>query len=168
MLSKKKEDTNSSNVTSSENASLVSRSFLPLSIVAAIVLLDQITKYWVKGLSSDITILSFFSISYVENTGAAFGIFPGARWIFVAIAAVVIVLFANNLFKPLKITTLPFLFIIAGAFGNLIDRTVLGHVIDFLSFSFWPTFNIADIFLVVGVVFLVLSSIFLPQKRKKE
>lgn len=115
-----------------------------------------------------IHILPFFRLTYVENTGAAFGSFQNSN-AGLALAAVVI-LFA--LFKWReevihfgKVARYALIFIAAGAFGNLYDRIVLGYVVDYFDFIVWPVFNIADSFITVGV--LLLGYIFIKDAFKK-
>ncbi|MGH7810911.1 MAG: signal peptidase II, partial [Candidatus Binatia bacterium] len=136
-------------------------------LVAVIVAFDQLTKFivdrWIPLHHSIPIIEGFFSLTYVRNTGAAFGIFAGSAEIFrrpfLILVSVVAIGFIVVMLKRLRdsekwlVTALAF--ILGGAIGNLIDRVVYGEVIDFLdcfwgSFH-WPAFNIADSFITVGV-----------------
>lgn len=105
----------------------------------------------------------FFSLTYVRNTGAAFGIFAGSAEIFrrpfLILVSVVAIGFIVVMLKRLRdsekwlVTALAF--ILGGAIGNLIDRVVYGEVIDFLDCFWgsyhWPAFNVADSFITIGV-----------------
>ncbi len=105
----------------------------------------------------------FFNLTYVRNTGAAFGIFAGSAEIFrrpfLILVSIIAIGFIFVMLKRLPekgtglITALAF--ILGGAAGNLIDRIVYGEVIDFLDFYWgsyhWPAFNLADSFITVGV-----------------
>ena len=106
--------------------------------------LDQVTKHWVAGsmeLYQSITVFPFFNITYVHNLGAAFSFLADQggwqRWFFTVIAAVASVLFVYWLAKTPKDNRnlgIAFALLLSGALGNLIDRMLLGYVIDFLDF----------------------------------
>jgi len=138
-----------------------------LSWLVPIIVLDQLTKIIVDRtmpLHHSIPIVDgFFSLTYVRNTGAAFGIFAGSHEVFrlsfligVSILAIGFILV---MLKRLRddatglVTALTF--ILGGAIGNLIDRVRHGEVIDFLDVYYsnyhWPAFNLADSFITVGV-----------------
>ena len=103
---------------------------------------DQASKYIVK-----------LSFPFTTNTGAAFGLFPGYQSLFIFLSAVIaVVLIAYAKKNPYPELSL----IIGGTLGNLIDRIFFGHVIDFISLGWWPSFNLADSFSTVGVVLLAL------------
>lgn len=136
-------------------------------LVAVIVAFDQLTKFIVDRsmpLHHSIPIIEgFFSLTYVRNTGAAFGIFAGSaelfRRPFLILVSVVAIGFIVVMLKRLRdsekwlVTALAF--ILGGAIGNLIDRVLYGEVIDFLDCFWgsyhWPAFNVADSFITVGV-----------------
>jgi len=117
-----------------------------LLIVVFIVLLDQITK------------ILFIDVNYgilnsVTNTGAAFGIFKGNVFILGLISLFVMGLLIYYFHKYPSLY-LPLAFLLGGATGNFIDRMFLGFVRDFIDLKFWPIFNIADSFNVIGVIIL--------------
>jgi len=130
--------------------------------------LDRITKIWaVNALmgQKDITIIKdFFDFSYLENRGAAFGIFQGKAYLLAAVTVVILfVLFVNYLKtkNKTKIFTWSTGLIITGAVGNLIDRLSLGYVVDFVSLHFknsyyFPSFNVADMCITFGTGLLIL------------
>ena len=133
-----------------------------------IVLLDQISKILVDNfLSYELTIIpNFFSITKVHNTGGAWGIFGGNSLILACISLIVIFAMIEIILNDKKITkidTLSYSFILSGIIGNLIDRIVRTYVIDFLSFNIfgydYPVFNIADIFIVLGVIICIIVTI---------
>ena len=133
-----------------------------------IVLLDQISKILVSNyLNRELTIIpNFFSITKVYNTGAAWGIFGGNSLILACISLIVFLALISIIVNDKKITkieTIFYSFIIGGILGNFIDRVVRTYVIDFLSFNIFgydfPVFNIADIFIVVGVFIYVLVTL---------
>lgn len=122
-------------------------------LAIAVVLIDQITKYLVRG-------KSWFLINYVENTGAAFGILKGNRWLFVIIALIVIYLIFKNLDEN---NQYGLGLLLGGVMGNLIDRAFLGYVRDFIDLKLWPVFNVADMANCVAVIILIIYLI----KEKK-
>lgn len=131
-------------------------------LVALIVLiLDQMTKYLVRGrlsLFEVINVLPFFNIVYVENVGSAFGMFRGlGNTFFIFFAAAAILVVVVMIIKDRE-NRLGFSLILGGASGNLIDRLLHGHVIDFLDVYagryHWPSFNVADSALTIGIVLL--------------
>ncbi len=101
----------------------------------------------------------FFSITYVTNTGAAFGILPQGGMLFTLIALIVvgvIIYFYRQLPERVWLVRVALGLQLGGALGNLIDRIRLGYVVDFLHVRFWPVFNIADSAIVIGVGLLMI------------
>lgn len=143
---------------------------LLLGIIFIITLADQVTKWIVIHrllLYESAPIVSgVLSITRVHNSGIAFGLFPGLPDVFMVITLVsmAIVLYFYVTVEP---RTLPLAIacglILGGATGNLIDRFRFGYVVDFIDFSFWPAFNIADSSVSVGVALLLLN-FFLEKK----
>lgn len=132
------------------------------------VFIDQISKILVDlniGLNKSISIIpNFFDLTYVHNTGAAFSMFEGARWIFVIIAIiflnVIFQLFIKN--KELnKKEVFVYSLLLAGIIGNLIDRVLYGYVIDFLDFTIlgydFAIFNLADTFIVISIILIFIG-----------
>jgi len=135
---------------------------------AAIIVFDRLSKIIIDRLlplhHSIPVIDGFFNLTYVRNTGAAFGIFAGSVEIFrrpflIAVSIVAsgfIVVMLRRLPDKEKGLTTALAFILGGAVGNLIDRVVYGEVIDFLDCFWgnyhWPAFNLADSFITVGVL----------------
>ena len=105
-------------------------------IILGILVVDQVTKH-------------FFTSTV--NTGAAFGLFQGYNWIFIAVSLVALIVCILYYKKHL----LGFSLLIGGIMGNLIDRIFLGHVRDFINVRIWPVFNVADAAVVLGVVVLL-------------
>ncbi|MEM3126518.1 MAG: signal peptidase II [Candidatus Woesearchaeota archaeon] len=123
------------------------------------IILDQLTKYLIKTsfqLNESIKFLPFFSISHVINYGAGFSILQGWRWFLIAFTIAVIGYVIYNYKKiPNKVVAFFVALIFGGAIGNLIDRIIYGYVVDFISFSFWPSFNIADSAITIGAIGLI-------------
>jgi len=154
-------------------------SFVVCMVISAVVfIMDQLSKLWVlntvKPVGSIGVIPGLLSFTYVENTGAAFGIFEGKRWLLVVIVFAVLVaalwaLYTNKISG--KLERLCISFIIAGGLGNVIDRIRYGFVVDFLDineFFSYPMFNVADCFVVVGAILLVIATLFEDKKKKLE
>jgi len=131
------------------------------SIALAALAADQLTKYIVTsqlGLDDSIHVFGSFYIHHVQNSGIAFGLFSQAT-------AVVIVLTAAALLWMLAffarsgarhpILPVALGLVIGGSLSNLLDRVRLGYVTDFLDLRWWPAFNLADSFIVVGVLMLL-------------
>ncbi|SHJ13041.1 signal peptidase II . Aspartic peptidase. MEROPS family A08 [Geosporobacter subterraneus DSM 17957] len=136
-------------------------------IIAAILVLDQITKYMVKSrfiLNESIAIIdNIFHLTYVRNFGAAFGILKHQKLFFILLTSVVligIIIFIRKQSSLHPIVKLSLSLIIGGAVGNLIDRVAYGYVIDFFDFRIWPVFNIADMAIVIGACLLSYFLIF--------
>lgn len=149
---------------------------LELIIVIVILALDQISKYLIQLYLSPVgssmpVVNGFLQLTNVHNTGAAWGMLEGFRWLFIPMTLVVaaalvycIIRFHKKLTLFSRIT-LALLF--AGAVGNFIDRAMLSYVRDFLDITPWfsfPVFNVADSALSVGCVFLVIDALFLKEK----
>lgn len=123
---------------------------------------DQLSKFWIinnltVGESLDI-IPGIFSLTYVQNPGAAFGILQGRLWLFLIMALLVVMLMVwyNARYSPASIIRVCLGLIVGGAVGNLIDRWNYGSVVDFFSIGWWPVFNIADIGIVCGGIILLI------------
>ena len=138
-----------------------------LLIVLTIIALDQITKYLIITRLSpfdSIEIFSFLHIVSVRNTGAAFGTFKGFGSSFFIIVSVLAIIFVVNLLMKRIYNTLGLSLVLGGAIGNLTDRIFYGNVVDFVDFSIgtfhWPAFNVADSSLTIGIIIILLTSIF--------
>jgi len=140
-------------------------------VIFVSLIIDQIIKFFVEnnlyGKSIDI-IENIFSLTYVQNKGAAWGIFSGNDWILKIFAPILIILVIIFVYKTCK-NNLEFIFgglIVGGAIGNLLDRIIRGYVVDFLDFKFWPVFNFADICIVLGCLLLIIE-LWLKERNNK-
>ena len=131
-----------------------------LAIAVAGVAADQLTKQVVAGtlaLGEEVEIIGPFSIHHVRNSGIAFGLFSDWTSIVIALTAVavlwMVVFFARSGSRH-PILPVALGFVLGGSIANLLDRVRLGYVVDFLDFRYWPAFNLADVFIVVGVAIL--------------
>jgi signal peptidase II len=130
-------------------------------VVLAAAAADQLTKHLVSSrlaLGEEVSVLGGFSIHHVQNTGIAFGLFAGATWFLIPLTGLAIVwmlVFFTRSGARHPVLPVGLGLVIGGSVSNLVDRVRLGHVTDFLDLRFWPAFNLADIFIVVGVVVLL-------------
>ncbi len=146
------------------------------------ILFDQVTKIIaVKFLEpiDTLPIIKFgstevFNFTYVENTGAAFGMLKNAPWVFNTISVIGITVMLAYLFlghTESMLAGISLAMVISGGIGNMIDRISLGYVVDFLHFSLinFAVFNVADSFVCVGAGMLILALILeLRKEMKKE
>ena len=147
------------------------------------VVLDQISKSVVVDKLKPITeaefITHFIGFRYIENTGAAFGMMQGYRWLFISLSTIAIIGILVFLIVSGKkihlLTGLGLSMIVGGGIGNQIDRIINGYVVDFIEFRFvdFAVFNVADSFVTVGAVIVIICAIFVDKnlfsdKKKKE
>ena len=141
-----------------------------ISISAIVIIIDQIIKILITSkmsINQEIEIVpNFFSILYLKNKGAAFSILQNQKLLLVVISLIVLYILNKYIDKTKIINKLSIIslgFIIGGIIGNLLDRLIQDGVIDYLSFGinnyFFPVFNIADTFIVTGVILLILGMI---------
>lgn len=156
-------------------------------ISAFIVLLDRITKLWVSRhieLGSARTVIPrVFSISHVQNDGAAFSLFSSSSQPqlvrvaligFSVVAAIAVFVFLIKMGRQITATTLALALILGGAIGNVYDRLAYGTVVDFLEVHIilghwnyhWPDFNVADSAIVVGGILLFLGALLAPSESR--
>jgi signal peptidase II len=146
--------------------------------IAAIVLADQWTKWIVVENIPLFGRVEFWpgvlSWTYTKNTGAAWSMLEGQRWLFVLIFAVLTVLLLLEYFKfPMPFTALErwlIAAIYAGGLGNVIDRVRLGYVVDMIHTDFmdFPVFNVADCFITCGCIVLMIHMAFCNKALWKE
>ena len=157
-------------------------------VMVLLVLGDQYVNYLaftrLRGQAPFVVIPDVFELEYLENTGAAFGLFQNARWVFMigtvlVIAAVLVVYYLlpmEKKYRPLRVIAV---FLCAGAAGNMIDRVFRGYVIDMFSFSLidFPIFNLADVYVVLSMAAFLYFFLFrykesdfdfLTKKREKK
>ncbi len=144
-------------------------------LAAVVLLLDQITKSLAMQsipLNESISVLPFFSFTYVRNTGAAFGILPGANAFFIVIMVIVLALLSfshTKLARRDRWTAMGLGLLWGGALGNLLDRIRFGSVTDFLDFFWkgwhWPVFNVADTAICVGIFLLAIRDLAQPSPQ---
>jgi signal peptidase II len=154
----------------------------PLLLLVGVVILDQLSKWWISVnfslYETREVIPGFFNITFVTNTGAAFGLLAGwdtvwrqVFFVSVSLLALVALFFAYRHFRSEgRLAVYGLALVAGGAVGNLIDRLRFGRVIDFLDFYLgtyhWPAFNVADAGITIGVGLLLLSSFLHGRKEK--
>ena len=139
---------------------------------------DQLSKYLIDSYMLEGETLpiinDFFHLTYVKNRGIAFGMFQGKLDIISIATIIAIVAIAYYLYKERNklsmIGKMGFIYILAGAIGNMIDRAFRGFVVDMVDFrGVWSyVFNLADVWINIGVVFVLLDQLILRKKRETE
>ena len=154
-----------------------------LWLSVAIAVLDQLSKYYMTailelcepGNCTSIELLPVFKFTLLHNEGAAFSFLSDAggwqRWVLAIISAVVsvvLVVWITRLKANEKILVVALSLILGGAVGNLIDRVLLGYVVDFIVVhyenAYFPAFNVADSAITVGAVFMILDMLFVSHQ----
>jgi len=158
-----------------------------LWLSAAIVALDQLSKYYMSqilslcepGSCTSLILLPVFKLTLLHNEGAAFSFLSDAggwqRWFFTAVSAivsVVLVVWITRLKQNEKLLALALTLILGGAVGNLLDRASLGYVIDFIVVHYenhyFPAFNVADSAISIGAAVMILDMIITGRENKAE
>jgi signal peptidase II len=148
--------------------------WLGLSAVAlASIGADQLTKRIVASqlaLNESAGVIGPFSIHHVQNSGIAFGLFSSATSLVIVLTAFAVgwmLWFFARSGSRHPILPVALGLVIGGSLSNLVDRIRLGHVTDFLDFKFWPAFNLADSFIVVGVGVLLLALVLVDREPRR-
>ena len=138
------------------------RIFTP-AVLAAVFILDRVTKARVLEtlFHRSVEVTSFFSLTYAENTGVAFGMFQDSNKFFLVFSVLlvgVLLYLRRRIAAHGRVAELGLALVLGGALGNLYDRISYGYVVDFFDFSFFPAvFNVADSAITVGAVLLALG-----------
>ena len=139
-----------------------------LWIIPLTVAIDQLSKFAVRSTmslyQSDPVLGDFFRMTYIHNSGAAFGLNMGSPLLHTLVSIVALgalVYLYRTLQEDERLLQAALCLVLGGAVGNIIDRLYLGEVVDFFDFGFgdlrWPIFNFADSFVTVGVILLALG-----------
>ncbi len=144
---------------------------LPVILLGILILTDQLTKHIAVTVLMPVgnidIIDNFFSLTYVENKGAAFGFLQGAKWLFIILTIAICILCIIYYVRlrrenRSRLIRIALIFICSGAVGNLIDRVFRGYVVDMLNFYIlgydYPVFNFADICVCTGAFLLVVGA----------
>lgn len=142
-----------------------------LGLAALVLILDQASKWWiltdVMAPPRVIEVTGFFNLVLVWNPGISFGMFGGGegRWLLAGLAvaiSVALVIWIARTVRPWLALALGL--VVGGALGNALDRVIHGEVVDFLDFhlagAHWPAFNLADSAITVGVIVMLVDSLF--------
>ena len=152
-----------------------------LAVIIVTVFLDQLTKYLtvlhLKPIDTLPIIEDVFHLTYVENTGAAFGMMKDARWVFMITSTVAIIgilgyMIHRYYVKKEKLhwaEALSLSLIVGGGIGNMIDRTILGYVVDMIDCRFinFAVFNVADSFVCIGAGVMILHLFLMTAQEYK-
>ena len=152
-----------------------------LAVIIVTVFLDQLTKYLtvlhLKPIDTLPIIEDVIHLTYVENTGAAFGMMKDARWVFMVTSTLAIIGILGYMIHRayIKKEKMPWMealslsLIVGGGIGNMIDRTMLGYVVDMIDCRFinFAVFNVADSFVCIGAGLMILYLIVLTVKEYK-
>ena len=140
---------------------IISLVFILIDFIVKIIVNSNMNVY-----DSIIIIPNFFSITYVRNIGAAFSIMENSRILFIIIGFISLILIYKYLIMNKvinKYLMISYSMLIGGIIGNMIDRIIYGYVIDYLSFNIFgysaPIFNLADTFIVVSIIMLLLYEV---------
>lgn len=149
-----------------------------LLIAAIIVIIDQLTKYFVRQYmvygetwAPWDWMMPYARLLYIHNTGAAFGLFKNANPVFMVLAVIVsgvIIYYYPHIPSEEKVIRFALSLQLAGAVGNLIDRIIFGRVTDFISVGNFAIFNVADSSITVGVIILLIAVWWQERNEKKK
>ncbi len=156
---------------------MLKRNISSLIIIFIIFFLDRVSKYVILNLSQPLaelnfSVTSFLNFNLVWNNGIAFGLFSFDQNIYYNVITSIIILVTSTIiwfaFKSKGLEKISYLMIVGGSFGNIFDRLYYSSVIDFIDISYnnfhWFIFNVADIFISIGVVVLIVLE-FLKTKK---
>ncbi len=135
-----------------------------LTVAGIVVLLDQLSKSWFLRhfqLGESRVMARYFALTYVQNTGTAFGLFQGNNR---ALFLLAVLILCTLLYAARGLSercgwwgAIGVALVLGGAIGNMVDRTRHGYVIDFLDFKVWPVFNVADSAITVGAIAIAIG-----------
>ncbi len=145
--------------------------------VLAILAIDQYSKYLIStrvAVGQSVPLIkNILHITFINNTGAAFGLFKNSTQMFIVISIIAIIFILSTIIAAIKkrgflsnyLLHIGLILILSGSIGNLIDRLRFGYVIDFIDVRIWPVFNIADTSITIGAFLLTLS--FISEQQHK-
>jgi signal peptidase II len=155
------------------------------AVALSILLIDFLTKWVVRVRLHPnqpmVLIPGFLQFSYWENSGVAFGLFDAVTSVWkpyilatmAVVAVIIIVAYSAHMPPERKLLQISLAIIIGGIMGNFVDRIIRGYVIDFIDFHIhygfhWPTFNVADSAITVGIALLLIDTVKNPVVKKDE
>jgi signal peptidase II len=143
------------------------------AVAVAAIASDQVTKHVVAttlSLGDEVDVVGPVSIHHVQNSGIAFGLFASATPIVIVLTAIAVgwmLLFFSRSGRRHPILPAALGLVIGGSASNLVDRVRLGHVTDFIDFRWWPAFNLADTFIVLGVAMLFAALVWTDSRPRR-
>lgn len=151
-------------------------------LAGIIIVIDQLTKYWITDVffyGEILEILPILNLTLVHNMGAAFSFLSDAggwqRWFFALVSlvvSVILVVWLSRLKGQQNLLAVALVLVLGGALGNLWDRVLLGYVVDFVDVHYqqyhWPAFNVADAAITLGAVLLILESLLASKQNKMD
>ena len=149
------------------------RYYVVIAVTALVVVgLDHLTK-WIVVQHLPLHAIAgagdVISIDHVENSGAAFGLFPQFQWLYLIVAAVVVayILLVGSRYGTTWYRQVILGMILGGAVSNGIDRAAQGYVVDFIDLHWWPVFNVADMAIVIGIAAFVILGLLTPRSTQR-
>lgn len=143
---------------------------IALAIIAAILVLDQVTKAFVvaniERLPADV--IGGIRLEFVRNTGVSFSLFQGRGWLVTLLVCLVVAAVLVMFLTMPRRYSIPLAVLLGGSLANLIDRFRYGYVVDFVALWWWPRFNVADLAIILGAGLTVLTVLFHPGLRPGE
>ncbi len=131
------------------------------------IFLDLLSKFYIKNnlsINQSLELNSFFNLVYVQNYGVSFGMLSGtvSHWHLITIALLIVFLIIYlMIISKKKLEKIAYFIIIIGAVSNILDRIINTFVVDFISIHYnnfyWPAFNLADIYITIGIIMLIIS-----------
>ena len=141
-------------------------------LAALLIIIDQITKWNIvqnfELYQEKVIVPGFFSLFYIQNEGAAWGIFQGKIYLVTLLVVGYLIYMFQQEKNKTKLVGISFALILSGAIGNFIDRLLNGYVVDMFRLDFinFPIFNVADVCLTVGVVLMLIHVLFFEKEEK--
>lgn len=137
----------------------------PFAVVSGIFLLDRLTKTWTQrslGPGESLPLIrDILHLTYIENTGAAFGLLRGSGMFLTIFSALSVLALSVYLWRRGERgwAAAGWLLVLAGAAGNLYDRVRYGYVVDMIDLRIWPVFNVADVAITTGVALVLWTAV---------
>jgi len=153
----------------SQKKKRINNALISILSIFLVLLADQVSKAVISSrlsVGQSIPIIkNILHITFIKNTGAAFGLFKNSIYFFIWVSIIAVIMIAVILFKAIKnnrfsdnfLYNFGLILIMSGALGNMVDRVHLRYVIDFIDVRIWPIFNIADSAITIGTILLLIS-----------
>ena len=138
-----------------------------IAATVSLVVIDRSTKWWAVNALSDSPreLPGPVDLQLAYNSGTAFGLFSDLPTIVISTITIAFVIIVVNMWRTHRAPTAPVALIGAGGIANVIDRLESGSVVDMLHTGWWPTFNLADIYITTGVIWWIITTIKSPQQH---